>query len=452
MRFAVIVKHAGRVTVRDVRDGLSDPFPIAGDGGDEIEIAVIARPRQGIVRRLKDIAGALSVACAIVALVLFGALGAEAATLTPAPGGLAPTFKLARDGDVVQLGCGHYSASLYGPTYDHTGAGVTVQSQACTSFDGFVIQKAGGYHFTGSGLFLLAPGQSQAMGLSGAHDVTIDGARFAQQPGATPDQVRLLFGVGVRIDSSSGISVRNADFGWIGYGLAHTASSGLTITDNTVHDISNDGIRGGCSSHVLIARNAFTAFYAATAADGTRVHFDPVQFWTSNCTAASDDIQILDNQELRGPGDPGSLLQMGDEADRPQGRSWTEIRFGYTHLLVAGNLLGMGGNFTIEGAIDAVIRDNAIASSMTDAHLMSDGSASAITSKITLTHSLRGQVFDNVAATAPVFYLPIEPGVASDNIVNPLMRAQAEADREYIGEIWLAGRRQARAGDVSPAP
>lgn len=384
----------------------------------------------GVTRR-----GLAAAAVLFLAVVLLAA-GAKAATFAPAPGALNAAFRAAQPGDVVHLVPGDYTGSFYGPAYDKAAPGVTVEAEPGANLRGLAFQLVGGYHFKGGAFAATAAGQ--ALSLLKAHDVTIDGCAIADQRGAAPDAVRKLGSVGVRIVDSHDIAVTRCDIGWLGFGISHTGSTGLAFTDNTIHDISNDGIRGN-SSHVLIARNLFTDFYAATAADGTKVHNDPIQFWTSNTTGPIVGVAVFDNQELRGAGDPASELQLGDESDRSQGSSWQAIRYGYLHPVVAGNLFAMGGNFGIEGAVDAEVRSNIFISAADDTHVLPDGSTAGLAPRVVLSHSIRGTIADNIGPMPSQWANPIEKPTVSGETVDPGLKVQTTADREMVARVWTAG-------------
>lgn len=115
-------------------------------------------------------------------------------------------------------------------------------------------------------------------------------------------------GSAIMVRNSTGVAVTNSDIHDLGTGINHLNSSQLVFSNNSIHNIEADGIRGGGSSNVTISGNQFTNFYPL-AAD----HPDAIQFWTTGTSTATHDLTITNNVFVRGQGAAVQGIFVGNE-------------------------------------------------------------------------------------------------------------------------------------------
>ena len=146
----------------------------------------------------------------------------------------------------------------------------------------------------------------------------------------------------------SGISVRNSDhvtvadnnFHNLHFAFLHLDDQFLTIRHNELHDLRDDGIRGGGSSNVLIDGNHCHNNHPD--GDLDKDHPDCIQFWTSNTTASAHDITIVANRYERENGHATQFIFLGNEKHIPyqhvviqdnvaRGPLWNAIAVFYAH-------------------------------------------------------------------------------------------------------------------------
>ena len=104
-------------------------------------------------------------------------------------------------------------------------------------------------------------------------------------------------GNGVFIRGARDVTVERLEARWFYHGLGHLDCDGLTITDSHFHDLQSDGVRGGGTNDLLIARNRFRSFHIAPGDHG-----DAVQVWTTNVKRLTERVTVADNLVERGEG------------------------------------------------------------------------------------------------------------------------------------------------------
>ncbi|MCW5760580.1 MAG: right-handed parallel beta-helix repeat-containing protein, partial [Phenylobacterium sp.] len=154
---------------------------------------------------------------------------------------------------------------------------------------------------------------------------------------------------GLQVRSSTDVSITNSTFEQLYWGVSHLDDTRLTISDNEFHDLRMDGVRGGGSSFVTIARNSFRDFHIK---EGD--HGDVIQFWTTNTTSSAHDILIENNIFVRGDGYIVQGICLRDEVgDLP-----------YEHVVIRGNLVA-GATFnaiTVGNSRDVTLEGNIVQS------------------------------------------------------------------------------------------
>ena len=107
------------------------------------------------------------------------------------------------------------------------------------------------------------------------------------------------------IRSSTNVTVSNSEFQQAMNALSFLNNDGLTIVNNSFHDIRTDGVRGGGTSNLLISNNYFTNFYPKMGTkDVNGDHPDAIQLWTTGTTTSASNITVTDNLIVRGDGLP----------------------------------------------------------------------------------------------------------------------------------------------------
>jgi len=155
--------------------------------------------------------------------------------------------------------------------------------------------------------------------VNGSKNIVLDGLNVHQAAGA-------LDGYGVLFRGASNVSLINSELHQLTAGVQHLDCDHVLITDNRIHDLTGDGIKGGGTSFITVSRNKISDL---TTAPGD--HPDAIQFWTINETVAASDITITDNDIRQGRGGPVQSIFLGDETG-----------LGFDRVRITGNLC-MGG-------------------------------------------------------------------------------------------------------------
>jgi pectate lyase len=119
--------------------------------------------------------------------------------------------------------------------------------------------------------------------LENTRNVTIDNASF-EGNGPT--------GLGIRIKSGQAVTIKNSDFLNFNNGMDATNVRGLTLVDNTIRGMANDGFTFAGLDGALIQGNDFRAFKSPTPAS---LHKDSIQFRLTLSDVASKNVTIRDN-------------------------------------------------------------------------------------------------------------------------------------------------------------
>ena len=276
---------------------------------------------------------------------------------------MASALAVATGGDVISLKGGDYTdVKLSGLKFDTPVTITSADPNDPAVFSNVTLNQVDGLTFkdvevevvSGTGLII-----------ANSKNVVVDDVEFH---GASEEK---LGGVGVLVRNSSDVTVTKSEFHHLGNGMSHLDSNKLTITDSSFHDIRIDGIHGGGTSNVLIARNTFTDFYRQPGE-----HTDAIQFWTANTKASAENITITGNLISRGDGNGMQGIFVGDESkgrlpfinltitdNTVIGSMYHGISVGHAkNLLVDGNTVvgyqDMKAWIMVKGANGATISDN----------------------------------------------------------------------------------------------
>lgn len=304
-----------------------------------------------------------------------------------------------------------------------------------------------------------------AANLTGSSNITFDGVSMHSAAGNVMD------GNGVFIRGGSDITVKNSDIGYLEGGISHLNSERLNFSNNTIHNISNDGIRGGGSSYVTIDGNKFTNFFSAQ-----YDHNDAIQFWTANTDAPVHDLTITNNTFVRGAGNAvqGIFMQAGSAemawdkvtitGNALSGAAYHGITLDYVkNSVISDNLVqgykDMQSWIEVRSSVNTTITDNDATSFILDhsgvglkesdnvfidqpdvgdltnwknwlaTHLADNAAAGAVTTPVVTTPVVTEPVVTTPVVTAPVVTPPV---VTAPVVTTPVTQAPAATTQPAI--------------------
>jgi hypothetical protein len=246
--------------------------------------------------------------------------------------GLYAALQSAHSGDTILLAPGTYAAiDLSGFHFD---GAVTIQSADSGSqavLTGLKINGSSGLSF--NHLVMTTPGAT-AVSVTNSSEIAFSALTVRGTSGGND-------GVGFMIRDSSAVLVTGSDFSKIGSAIGQVHDNGLTLSNNTFHDLEVDGIFGGGSSHVVVTGNTFSDFHPR-AGD----HPDAIQFWGNADGTHGNDVTISDNVITRGNGEviQGIFIENTDNVtitgNALTGTMFNGISVSTTdHALISGNFV-----------------------------------------------------------------------------------------------------------------
>lgn len=230
---------------------------------------------------------------AAVALAL-SVTGASAATLQANASNWWTVIRSANGatGDVVQLAADNYgTATLVLPVIQYAAPGITIQPAPGASVKVPPLSIAAANVKVQGLEVLLAPATQYGVEINNSKNITLDGLRIHAADNQT------LAGTGVFIRSSTNVTVTRSDVGWAGDGIDSLDTTGLTVTQNNLHDLNSNGTFHGGVIGALIDGNTIGNFHVTA----TSSHPDALQF--SAGTAPSSNVIATNNRVERGAGD-----------------------------------------------------------------------------------------------------------------------------------------------------
>ena len=261
-------------------------------------------------------------------------------------GELSATLKVASSGDTILLAPGTYSdISFRNLSFD---SDVTIKSQdpgnpaVITSLN---IQNSKGLSFENLEFSNSTSTNPFSYRVTSSEDIHFKNLDVHGSLNGDPSDDKSAF----LIRESKDVSVTNSKFQELSHGVNHLDSSNVTISDNSFTSMRSDGVLGGGTSNILIARNTFTNFYPA---DGD--HPDAIQFWSKNTTVSAQNIVIIDNVITQGVGGLMQGIFMRDT---------TGVVF--VDVTITGNEIvgGLNNGIMVAGARNLLIDDNVVLSS-----------------------------------------------------------------------------------------
>jgi hypothetical protein len=252
--------------------------------------------------------------------------------------GLLSALKVAQSGDTIQLSAGTYGQLTLNNVNFAGGVRITsVDPGDPAVIDGIVIKNSSGLSFDHLDV-LNNKAMFGSISAVGSKNLSFDNLELIGSDART--------GNAVFLNSTSNVKVTNTDIHGYENGISHLKSDHLNFSNNTIHNIAVDGIRGGGSSYVTIDSNYFTDFHQIQYA-----HNDAIQFWTTNTTTTSHDLVITNNTFVRGSGDVLQGIFMNNENG-----------IAYENVTISGNAM-IGGAYhgiMVEKAVNLTVEDNLI--------------------------------------------------------------------------------------------
>ncbi|KQT31365.1 hypothetical protein ASG29_15585 [Sphingomonas sp. Leaf412] len=253
----------------------------------------------------------------------------------------------AKSGDTITVASGTYSNVTL--TNINIAGNVTIVSADPARpavFTDMMLKNSSGLTFRGLE-FDATSAKMYAFTVFGSSNIVLDDLNVHGSLNGNPgDDISPLM-----IRNSSNVTVSNSEFHEAWHALSFLDNTGLTITNNSFHDIRTDAVRGGGTSNMVISGNYFTDFYPDWGTgDGTGDHPDAIQLWTSGTTKAASNITITDNVVTRGAGDPVQGIFIRDQLDT----------LPFQNVTVTGNTIvgGIGNGIGIDGVNGLTVSNN----------------------------------------------------------------------------------------------
>ena len=261
---------------------------------------------------------------------------------------LTAALATARSGDSILVASGTYSGinlKNVNPTGNVLITSADLQHQAI--FTDMLLRNSSNLTFSNLKMQSVVGAPAAPFEVMFGSSIALDHVNFGGAPLGSAATVS-----GLRIRWSSDVTVTNSEFHNLRNGIDLQDNSRLQIASNYFHDIRLDGVHGGGTSNITIAKNVFTNFHPAV-----DDHSDAIQFWTTNTTVAAHDITITDNAILRGDGAAIQGIFLADQVGNLPytnvnvgnnivvGESWNAI---FLHGIAGGSL----HNNTVMGLTD----------------------------------------------------------------------------------------------------
>jgi len=268
--------------------------------------------------------------------------------------GLTAALQQAHAGDTVLLAPGTYSLDLY---QYQTGGKVTIASQYAGNqavISDLHLVQASGLTFSNVAFASTASNPTTSTNppspwvVYDSQNLTFDHVSVH----GTLDHNAQNDPNGFRIEGSTNIAITNSEFQQLYNGITELNNTGVTISNNSIHDIRVDGIDNGGSSNVSISGNTLSNFFPVGTILGGGDHSDAIQFWTSNTTADAKNITVSNNTYVRGTGAVAQGIFITDQ-----------VGLHYDNLNVTGNKI-YGANYNgimVTDAAGATISNNVVA-------------------------------------------------------------------------------------------
>ncbi len=283
---------------------------------------------------------------------------------------LVTALSKAKSGDVVKVASGTYSNIAIKNL--QIAGNVTITSADANKpavFTDLLVRGSSGLTF--QNLEFSAPAKAAlAFQISTSSNIVLDKLNVhGTLNGDVNDDGQLMI-----VRGSKNVIVSNSEFQQAENALSFLDNDGLTVINNSFHDLRVDGVRGGGTSNLLISNNYFTNFYPQMGTkEATGDHPDGIQLWTTNTTASATNITITDNLVVRGDGLPVQGIFFRDQVGN----------LPFKNVTVSGNTVigGIANGIGLNG-IDGLVATNneVVAIDGQVSHIMMRGTSNAVLS------------------------------------------------------------------------
>ena len=299
--------------------------------------------------------------------------------------GLLSALKLAHGGDTILLAGGTYSnVSISG--YTKIGGAVTIASQNTNNeavFTSLMVSGSTGLNFSNvkfnaslsTSYYPFEITNSSAIKLTG---ITAYGTSSAD------------ISSGLEINSSTNVSVTGSNFKNLNIGIMDQYSTNLTISNNSMSLIGNQGVETRGSSNMLISNNNFTSFETV---DGH--HPEALMFFTLGTTTSAHNIVITGNTVTQGSGNQIQGIFVQDEVGN----------LPFVNMTISNNTIfgGQWNGLVVQGASNLVVSNNVLTS------LVDPSVPNSPISRVWLQNVSGGTLTNNLAAQ--YIYDPTDSGL-----------------------------------------
>lgn len=256
----------------------------------------------------------------------------------------------ARGGETFVLAAGNYGdLSIYAKAF---ASNVTIKSASTTNpahFDTVLVNSSSNITFAGldigRALSSSEPNYTPMSRVNSSQNITFDGVKIhgSLDGDASND------GLGLSINYSTGVTVKNSEFTQNGNGMIFDHSLNILVQNNNMHGMRSDAMDFSSSSQVRIDGNTYRDFQPATGD-----HPDAIQFWNLSSTSSVHDIIITNNVVLAGDSRGPQGIFMADNGG-----------YAYQNVLIQNNLIFTGGQYNgimVSGANGVQILGNTVTS------------------------------------------------------------------------------------------
>jgi hypothetical protein len=217
--------------------------------------------------------------------------GANVVTVNSAAG-LMSALQTATAGEVIKLAAGSYGDLQFSGLH-FSGAGVTITSADTTNQA--VVNSVAVWGMS-SGINLdhltvqLPSTEQYGLQIDGASNVNVSNMTITGTGTAGAYN-----GEGVLIRNATGVSVTNSDISHVNVGIESVDANTVTVSNNSIHDVSQDGIDTWGTTNEVVSHNTLTNF-----TPGAGIHPDAIQFAADPSGVANSNILVEDNVITRG--------------------------------------------------------------------------------------------------------------------------------------------------------
>lgn len=279
--------------------------------------------------------------------------------------GLNAAISAAKAGDTIKLAPGNYGdITINSKNY---ATDVTIKSLDANNpaeFRSLLISKSSGITIDNVDIELTPTATTttanSALRISNSSDITFRGGEIhggdavsgVLETATTLDKTGNVIGRptgrGVTVEWSKDVKIEASEISHFHKGIALNASSGVSITDNNIHDVRT-GMISGVADNLYIEGNTLSGSHPWNWGAGD--HADFIHLWTvTTQTGATSNITIVNNEITQGDGVAILGIYLDDNNNGK----------GFTNVNVSGNLLVNGNSQGVrfENVSNSQVHDN----------------------------------------------------------------------------------------------